>query len=103
MQPIHKIFLIVLLTMNMLTFAGNDWENQDVIAINKEPARSTLIPTANYEHAIASKEDSPYYQSLNGVWKFKYVFLPDDRPMDFYEPQVDLSEWDDIDVPSCWW
>ena len=27
---------------------------------------------------------------------------PDQRPVDFYKPEFDVSKWDDIPVPSCW-
>ncbi len=47
-------------------------------------------------------EESPYYQSLNGTWKFNWVRNPADRPTDFMKPEFDVSGWDDIPVPSNW-
>ena len=42
------------------------------------------------------------YQSLNGDWKFSYSDSPAGRPADFYQMDFDVSEWDDIPVPSNW-
>ncbi|WP_318758572.1 hypothetical protein, partial [Escherichia coli] len=45
---------------------------------------------------------SPYYRTLNGNWKFKYkesVRQVDDA---FYRIDADVSDWDDLIVPSCW-
>ena len=45
---------------------------------------------------------SPYYQSLNGTWKFDFVKKPEDRPKDFYKTNFDDSKWDTITVPANW-
>ena len=39
---------------------------------------------------------------LNGNWKFNWVPKPDDRPVDFYKPEFDVSHWKEIPVPSNW-
>ncbi|MCA1756331.1 MAG: DUF4981 domain-containing protein [Bacteroidales bacterium] len=81
----------------------NDWENQDIIAINKESAHATFIPYAGKEQALRSLPDnSPWYRSLNGTWKFNWVNHPDLRPRDFFQPDCSVSHWDDIEVPSNW-
>ncbi|MFC1726000.1 glycoside hydrolase family 2 TIM barrel-domain containing protein [candidate division KSB1 bacterium] len=81
----------------------NDWENPAVFAVNKEKPHCTYIPYADIESAIENnKEESPYYKSLNGTWKFNWVKKPADRPVDFYRDDFDVSGWDDILVPSNW-
>ena len=81
----------------------NDWENSEIFSINKEEAHSTAIPFANFEQAKkAVWEDSPYYKLLNGSWKFNWVPKPADRPLDFYKPDYDVSQWDEIPVPGNW-
>jgi beta-galactosidase len=80
-----------------------DWENSELISRNKLPPNSSGIPY----HDIASslKRDfsaSKYYQSLNGDWKFHWVKKPADRPLDFYKVDFDVSNWDEIPVPSNW-
>ncbi|MBN1117193.1 MAG: DUF4981 domain-containing protein [Bacteroidales bacterium] len=81
----------------------HDWENEQVIGINKEPAHSDYIPYATIEQAMADyANESPYYQCLNGTWKFNWVKSPDLRPVDFYKTDFNVSYWDDIEVPSNW-
>ncbi|MDO4181619.1 MAG: glycoside hydrolase family 2 TIM barrel-domain containing protein, partial [Bacteroidales bacterium] len=47
-------------------------------------------------------EESPYYKTLNGTWKFHWVADPKDRPQDFFKPEYDVSQWEDINVPATW-
>ena len=81
----------------------HDWENEQVIGINKEPAHSIYVPYATIEQALADYADeSPFYQCLNGTWKFNWVKSPDLRPVDFYKPDFNVNYWDNIEVPSNW-
>jgi len=44
-----------------------DWENEQVIGINKLPPRATSLPFADRESAIpGDATNSPFFQSLNG-------------------------------------
>ncbi|MFX0103696.1 MAG: sugar-binding domain-containing protein, partial [Candidatus Hodarchaeota archaeon] len=80
-----------------------DWENARVFGCNKEPAHNTLLPFADIETALGGKmETSPFYVSLDGYWKFHWVKRPAERPVDFYNPEYDVSGWDEIPVPSNW-
>ncbi len=83
--------------------AVEDWQNSEMIGQNKEPAHATLMPFANRAQAIEGQsERSPFYQSLNGLWKFHWVKHPNERPVDFYKPTFDVSAWDEIPVPANW-
>lgn len=91
-----------------------EWEDETIIGINKEPARATGVSFPSVETAIKAYElkrpadaakkwtDSPFYQSLNGQWKFHWVKQPSERPVDFYQVEYDVSAWDTIEVPSNW-
>jgi beta-galactosidase len=80
-----------------------EWEDPEVVGINKEPGHCTLMPYLDLEKALeANRVDSQFYQSLNGSWKFNWVNKPTDRPVDFYKPKYDVSEWAEIPVPSNW-
>jgi beta-galactosidase len=80
-----------------------DWENPDIVGINKEPGHCTLIPYSDIETALkANRKASSFYRSLNGNWKFHWVRKPADRPRDFYKPGYDVSNWDLIPAPSNW-
>ena len=81
----------------------NDWENPEKIGENKEPAHCTAIPYPDIQTALkGSREDSPFYKSLNGMWKFKWAPKPSDRPKDFYKLDYDVSNWAEIPVPGNW-
>jgi beta-galactosidase len=88
----------------------NEWENEQIIAINKEEGHNTCIPFPSVESLKADKyfdhpwetPSSAYYQSLNGNWKFHWVKKPDERPVNFYKTSYDVSSWKEIPVPSNW-
>ena len=83
--------------------AQNDWENPKVFAINKEAPRATFNSYLSPKAALSFTTDkAEYYQSLNGFWKFNWVKEPKQRPLDFYQPDYNISAWDSIKVPSNW-
>ena len=80
-----------------------DWENPAVFAVNKEPAHATLFPYENRGLALArDPARSAYFQSLNGVWRFRWVRKPADRPLGFFREDFDEVGWDEIPVPGNW-
>lgn len=92
-----------ILVFSSLFAQQHDWENEQVIGINKELAHSVYIPYATIDQALTDyANESPYYQSLNGSWKFNWVKSPDMRPVDFYKPDFNVNYWDNIEVPSNW-
>jgi beta-galactosidase len=79
------------------------WEDPAVFAVNKERPRATALPYPSTELAIKDVyASSPFYQSLNGNWKFRWVPKPADRPVDFYKEDFDVSGWKDFPVPGNW-
>ncbi|MBQ7527553.1 MAG: DUF4981 domain-containing protein [Bacteroidaceae bacterium] len=87
----------------------NDWENEAIFGINKEPGRATMLLYASEKEM---KGDAAYQQPwlwpnsslrvmLNGQWQFHWVPKPEDRPIDFYKTSYDASSWKTIPVPSC--
>ncbi|NQV33231.1 MAG: hypothetical protein HQ515_11095, partial [Phycisphaeraceae bacterium] len=80
-----------------------DWQNSEMIGQHKEPAHATLVPFAHAAQARQGHaQQSPFFQSLNGLWKFNWVKHPDERPRDFHQPTCDVSQWDEIPVPANW-
>jgi len=78
-----------------------EWENPKIFSVNAEAAHATFIPFA--DEAAALKNDaaaSPYFRSLNGTWKLKYVDRPDAAPANFFKPGFDVSGWEDVPVPA---
>jgi len=82
---------------------NNDWENPSLVDENKEKPRATFM-LFDKKDAVAADDASrsPYYQSLNGDWKFNYTGKHADRPKDFYRNDLDDSKWSHIAVPSNW-
>ncbi len=82
---------------------GKEWESPEDIALNKELPRAYFFSFQDEESAKkVLPENSEYYLSLNGKWKFNWVGNPHERPVDFYKPSYNVSNWDDITVPSNW-
>ncbi len=98
----RTLLFVALMGQTACVAIGNDWENPAVTAINKEPRHATLMPFPSIKQASLQKSDSPFFQSLNGAWKFSWVKTPEERPLDFFKPGFDVSSWADIEVPSCW-
>lgn len=81
----------------------NDWENLQVLERNRERPHATLMPYPDAESALRGiREDSPYYMSLSGAWKFLFVKTPAEAPKDFFKTDADVSGWDDFVVPGNW-
>ncbi len=87
----------------VISQTGNEWDDVTVTQVNRETAHTLSIPYAS-ESDVAddAMESSPYFLSLNGTWKFKWVPEPSQKPAGFYDPSYDVSGWDDIEVPSTW-
>lgn len=85
---------------------GENWEDETVFAVNKEPTHVSYVPYPSVAWAREARpfcdsgDISPYYLSLNGHWKFNWVKHPDERPKDFYRAGFDDSHWKTIVVPS---
>lgn len=80
-----------------------EWENPRIFNLNKEEPHATFIPFPDVRSALSDPyQSSPFYKSLNGSWRFHWVRSPEDRPMEFFRPEYDVSGWDSIPVPSNW-
>src|SRR5574344_208351 len=82
---------------------GKEWDDPKVTSVNREEAHTLAIPMAN--EADVSKNDmrvSPYYQSLDGTWKFDWVSNPSKVQEDKCAKDYNDASWSDIDVPSSW-
>ncbi len=80
-----------------------DWENPEIIGRNKLPAYATMMSYSSKEQALlGNKENSSWFKSLNGLWKFHYSSKPADRPKDFFKTDFQDKAWSKIKVPSNW-
>jgi len=80
-----------------------DWENPAVFNINREDPHASLISFPDEQSALeAIKTNSPDYKSLDGMWSFKWVKTPGERPYWFFKDDYDTRDWKEIEVPSNW-
>lgn len=70
-----------------------DFENLNVIHINKEKERAYFFAYENLEKAKSfDRNNSKGFSLLNGVWNFQFNEYP----------EQESDKWDKIDVPSNW-
>ena len=82
---------------------GWEWQSPDSVAVNKQQPHAWFFSFRNVEEARkVLPENSSYWKSLDGLWKFHWAPNPDKRPKDFYRTDYDVSHWDDIKVPMNW-
>ncbi|MEI6602422.1 MAG: glycoside hydrolase family 2 TIM barrel-domain containing protein [Clostridia bacterium] len=87
----------------MKKIVRNDWENPNLLQINREKPRAYYVPYADLESACTKQRGrSPYFKLLNGSWKFRYCPSIVDAPVDFYKESVSKADWDNLYVPSNW-
>lgn len=82
---------------------GWEWQSPDSVAVNKLQPHAWFFSFRNIEEARkVLPENSSYWKSLDGMWKFHWAPNPDERPKDFFRTDYDVSKWDDIKVPMSW-
>ncbi|MGL5731833.1 MAG: sugar-binding domain-containing protein, partial [Bacteroidales bacterium] len=100
----RSLLMLLLLSLFPTLFATEpEWQSPYTMGLNKLEPHTYVIPFKNAE-SIRTRdfENSPYYMSLNGKWKFNWVQNPDNRPADFYKPEFFVGNWADIQVPGNW-
>ncbi len=82
-----------------------EWEQEQNLAYNKEPARAWAWSFTNIE---AAKKILPKYSTRwmsldsDSAWKFHWAKDPASRPVGFQDPAYDVSDWETIVVPCSW-
>ena len=100
MTNLYKVttaaLLMVLLTLDANAQAQTrDWENPAVLSINKLPYHATLQLPSKWKECRE-------IVSLDGQWLFHWSRKPEERPVDFYREDYDVSSWGKITVPGNW-
>ena len=80
----------------------NAWQDPEISALNRLPARATLYSFPDEASALTlDREKSNRFASLNGEWNFAWYPKPADVPKTV--GTVDFApEWQTIDVPANW-
>ena len=82
---------------------GDEWNTPTKLALNKEMPRAWFFSFQDKDNARkVLPENSSYWKSLNGKWKFHFAKEPGERPIDFYRVNYDDTAWDEINVPGNW-
>ncbi|NJK84726.1 MAG: hypothetical protein HC906_00825 [Bacteroidales bacterium] len=91
---------LVLLISGCKTY---EWESPKIVEINREAVHNTFVPYKNASSALSFRpEESDYYLSLNGNWRFLFLTNPVKNNPEFFRLEFDDKLWDTIEVPSNW-
>ncbi len=94
---------LILLVNACLAAERPHWDNPAVIQVGTEKPHATMMVYPTPELARSNQAAySPWYQSLNGPWKFTGVLRPADRPLDFFRSEYNDTAWRTIPVPASW-
>lgn len=87
----------------MLYAQQNEWEDPTRYEWNKEkPHTDFMLYESDWDAVTDDYKASPWYQTLNGIWKFTYAPTISKSEKDFYIVDLDDAFWSDIEVPSNW-
>ena len=87
--------MVLSVCLGIMAQTPHDWENPAVLGRGKLPYHATLQLPSKWKEC---KE----IVSLDGQWKFHWSRNPEERPVDFYRDDFDVSGWDRITVPGNW-
>jgi beta-galactosidase len=83
-----------------------DWENLEILSKNKEDAHALALAYSDAEQALQYaqsfyKASSPFFMSLDGVWKFQHGWGTE-LPVGYAGFDTFDGSWSDIKVPIVW-
>ena len=97
------LFLIFLVEEIQKKYFADNWQDQSIFEINREPPRSHFFSFESEKLAkLRNRENSTFFQSLDGDWNFHFSKNPDGVPKGFEKLNFDHSDWDSIKVPGNW-
>ena len=86
MKNIICMIVVISTAAGAVRAENNDWENQDLTAMNTEKPHATMVvcPDATTAKSIGvavndERVKSPWYRSLNGGWKYHYSPSPQEQ------------------------
>ena len=81
----------------------NLYEIPELTHINRLDMHAGLTPYPDRDHALQDNRDaSPWFQSLNGDWRFSLFQAPADVREELLSPACNHAEWDTMPVPGNW-
>ena len=80
-----------------------EWDNPAIVHVGTEKPHATMMSYPSTELArTADRANSPWFQLLNGTWKFHGSLRPSERPVDFYRSDYSDAAWGNMPVPASW-
>jgi beta-galactosidase len=80
-----------------------EWDNPAIVHVGTEKPHATMMAYPSSELArTVDRAKSPWFQLLNGTWKFHGSLRPSERPIDFYRPDYSDAAWGTMPVPASW-
>lgn len=109
-EKMKKYFelMLILGAVNLFAQYGdinidNYIQNAEMFAENQIDPTAILIPFASYDDCLnKSEQESGYFKSLNGKWQFNLQNTPYTFDKDFFTPDYNDKNWDNIIVPGTW-
>ena len=103
MKRLFILASIMLIAAVAQAQTGKEWNDPTITSVNRETAHTVAIPMGSESTMNpVDMESSPYYMSLDGVWKFKWVKTPTSATSTMCGVSYSDTSWDNIDVPSSW-
>ncbi|GAB3056001.1 beta-galactosidase, LacZ type [Virgibacillus ainsalahensis] len=82
---------------------NKDYKSLSILEKNRLKERSYFMSYKDTAAALSDERgNSNGFLLLNGKWKFNYAESPEAAPEDFYHNDYDVSDWDELQVPSNW-
>lgn len=80
------------------------WQSDpETTSVNRMERRACFMPYGDIDQAVkADRTLSSRYKSLNGAWYFRFFENASQNIPSLENEISDLSQWDEINVPSCW-
>jgi beta-galactosidase len=101
----NRMRLALALALSTAAFAQTrpEWDNPAIVHVGTEKPHATMMAYPSAELArTGDRAQSPWFQLLNGTWKFHGSLRPSERPIDFYRPDFNDSAWGPMPVPATW-
>jgi beta-galactosidase len=102
-RSIATVIAVMLAACSAPSQTRPEWDDPAVMQVNRERMHAGFMIFPSEALARAGvREKSPWFQSLNGNWKFYWSRNPASRPPEFQRIGFDDARWPTLPVPSNW-
>jgi beta-galactosidase len=89
------------MTLDVRSF--RPWEQPELVELSRLPMRVPRYPSPDVAGARehGGRDGSPWFQRLDGRWRFALADSPEAAPVEFSREAFDDSRWGTVEVPNC--